>query len=71
MAKHSPRITEFTAKGPDFFTARLDNGGARVGMVGGPWVNVPAGHPSHAAIVGCTTEAEAEACFDVVYGATL
>lgn len=49
---------------PDYFAALTEDGGARVGMTGERCLQVPAGHPLHAEITACRTEADAEAVFD-------
>jgi hypothetical protein len=56
--------TNFIVNGADYFAAHLDNGGVRVGHVGGYCFDFPAGHALHARAVALTTEADAEIMVD-------
>jgi hypothetical protein len=46
--------TTFITKTDDYFTAHLDNGGVRIGFVGGTCFDVPAGHAYYDRIVEST-----------------
>lgn len=56
--------TAFIIDGRDYFASHLDNGGARVGMVGGQAFDFPVAHPTFAEVVALKSEEEAEALFD-------
>jgi len=57
-------ITQFIVKGSDYFVAHLDNGGVRIGMVGGVCHNFPQAHASRDRLIAIKTEEEAERFFD-------
>ena len=63
--------TAFIVDGRDYFAAHLDNGGARVGLVGGVAFDFPASHDTYAWIISLATEDEAETLFDVCCGTYL
>lgn len=67
MAKHSNRTTTFIVKGLDYFVAHLDNGGVRLGMVGGTCFDIPAGHAWFDRITECANESQAEEYFDELF----
>ncbi len=54
----------FLVDGRDYFSARLDNGGVRVGLVGGTCYDVPAGHAYFDRIVAAETESTVETIHD-------
>ncbi len=56
--------TEFIFKDLDFFSARLDNGGVRIGYVGGPMVDLPSGHRFFNECCAVRNAAEVEAMTD-------
>jgi hypothetical protein len=58
--------TEFIVDGHDYFVARLDNGGVRVGMVGGNAFDIPATHALFEACCAIATEDGAEWLFDAM-----
>lgn len=58
-------ISTFIIDGRDYFAAHLEDGGARVGMVGGNAYDFPATHPTHAEVIALASEAEAETLFDL------
>lgn len=60
MAAHTTTIICDTG---DYFAAHLDNGGVRIGMVGGVCHDVPAGHSSYDAIAAANDET-VESIFD-------
>jgi hypothetical protein len=64
MAKRSNHTTTFIVKGEDYFVANLDNGGVRLGMVGGSYFDIPAGHAWFARLIECNNEVEAKSYFD-------
>lgn len=61
-------ITQFVVQGPDFFVAKTDMPGVRIGMVGGTCFDIPAGHAYHDRLMECTNENDAEEYFDELYG---
>ena len=63
-------VTEFVVDGLDFFVAKTDMPGVRVGMVGGTCFDIPAGHAYHDRIVECVTESDAEDYFDELMNAS-
>lgn len=67
MSKHG-HTTTFIVKGADFFAAHLDNGGVRLGMVGGDCFDIPAGHAWYARIAELTNEKDTEDYFDELFG---
>ncbi|WP_156429862.1 hypothetical protein [Burkholderia sp. FL-7-2-10-S1-D7] len=69
MAAHRARTTDYIVMGEDYFVAHLDDGGIRIGMVGGRSYDVPAGHAYYDRIRGCTNERDAEDYFDELYTA--
>jgi len=64
MAAH---IATFIVNGEDYFAANLDNGGVRVGLVGGKMIEFPEGHANHAEVAAIKSESEAEEFFDRVF----
>lgn len=56
--------TEFIVDGREFFVAKTDMPGVRVGMIGGTCFDVPLGHAYHDRIAECVTEQHAEDYFD-------
>jgi len=56
--------TDFIVKGRDFFSAHLDTGGVRIGMVGGVCFDIPKGHAYYERCVECSCEVEIESHFD-------
>lgn len=62
--------TEFIVKTEDHFTAHLDDGGVRIGFVGGTCFDFPACHAEFNAVVSLTAESIEDA-YDDIYGARL
>ena len=48
--------TEFIAKTEDYFTAHLDDGGVRIGFIGGTCFDIPTGHTYYQRITEATSE---------------
>lgn len=63
-----PRIAEFIVKGQDYFSARLTDGGVRIGLVGGTCYSLPASHPRYAEAVAANTELAIETIHDEITG---
>lgn len=61
------RISTFIVNGADYFVANLDNGGVRVGLVGGECISFREDHKYHAEVCAITNEVDAEAFFDRVF----
>ena len=70
MARKHAHTTEFIVKTEDYFTAHLDDGGVRIGFVGGTCFDFPAGHPRHAEIQRMNVAA-VETTHDELMGAYL
>jgi hypothetical protein len=58
-------ITSFIVDGRDYFAAYLDNGGVRVGLIGGVSFDFPQSHMSYMAIALIENENEAEEFHDL------
>lgn len=65
MAIKTAHTIEFIVKGNDFFVANLDDGGIRVGMVGGVCYNLIRDNALFGVAANCSNEADAESCFDL------
>jgi hypothetical protein len=65
------RITNFIVKGSDYFTAHLDNGGVRVGLVSNTCYDLPPTHPRYAEAVAAADESAVETLHDDLTGADL
>lgn len=61
------RISTFIVNGADYFVANLDDGGVRVGLVGGECISFSEGHKYRAEVCAITNESDAEAFFDRVF----
>lgn len=48
--------TEFIAKTEDYFTAHLNDGGVRIGFIGGDCFDIPAGHAYYDRIAEASPE---------------
>lgn len=65
-----PHITDFLLKGEDYFIARLDNGGVRIGMAGCYSTDFPENHEMFSVVVDCARDAdivELERLSDEIY----
>ena len=67
MTTMTSRIATFIVDGSDYFVANLDDGGVRVGLVGGGCISFHKGHKYHAEVCAITNEVDAEAFFDRVF----
>lgn len=67
----SATTTNFIVPGEDFFTADLDNGGVRLGMVANRALDVMPGHDLYDPIKALKTEEEVEDMFDKLIEAGL
>ncbi|MFA7063582.1 MAG: hypothetical protein WC132_05535 [Methanomethylophilus sp.] len=65
------RITNFIVNGSDYFTAHLDNGGVRVGLVNNTCYDLPPTHPRYAEAVAAADEAAVETLHDDLTGGYL
>lgn len=65
------RITNFIVNGSDYFTAHLDNGRVRVGLISNICFDLIPTNPRYAAAVAATNEAEVEALHDELVGLEL
>ncbi|KWO88641.1 hypothetical protein WM32_09360 [Burkholderia ubonensis] len=65
------RITEFLFNNDDYFVARTDMPGVRIGMVGGICFDIPTGHAYHDRVREIENAADAEEMFDELYAALI
>lgn len=56
--------TAFIVDGADYFSAHLDNGGVRIGLVGSVAYDIPAGHTDYARAVAAADESAVEVMVD-------
>ncbi|WP_027813354.1 hypothetical protein [Burkholderia cenocepacia] len=63
------RITEFLFDNGDYFVARTDMPGVRIGMVGGTCFELPAGHAYYNRVCEIANAVDAEEMFDELYAA--
>lgn len=67
MTTMTARIATFIVDGSDYFVANLNDGGVRVGLVGGDCISFHKDHKYHAEVFAITNEVDAEAFFDRVF----
>lgn len=61
--------TTFLFNDGDYFTAHLDNGGVRIGMVGGTCYDVPPGHAYYDRVIEAETRKDVEDYHDEFFAA--
>ncbi len=62
-----PHITSFIVKTDDYFTAHLDNGAVRIGMVSYYSFEFMPEHEHYQAVINAKNAASVEALFDTLY----
>lgn len=60
--------TNFIVNGNDYFSANLNNGGVRIGLVGSFAYDFPVGHDKFDRAASLTSEDEVEAMVDEAFG---
>lgn len=58
------KTTELILDSADYFAARLDNGGVRVGLKGEHHFDFPEGHKETSRVLACSTVEEVEILHD-------
>ncbi|MFD2297738.1 hypothetical protein QRO11_15480 [Paracidovorax citrulli] len=64
------RTTAFIFRDADYFAAHLNDGGVRIGIVGGVCYDIPVGHAHHARAAEANTRAAVEDLHDELTSAT-